>query len=367
MKIDTKTIIQNLSEIQQQLGSLGQQTNALASQGTIINQSINNATTVTTMLSQNEYQVHNHLIHSTSHLHHSLGSIKRILKELAVLRNQLDTTTTHVNENEQKVIEITDLITTCQLSTQHLIDEVARCTISQKQLLDDIEALLKTGAITPSNTDNHSQTTKIITLFNDISTKTNLLAINTAIIAQQGETKHESINVIAKELQSLATQIKYGAEQLGSIATEDTTSALQKHKAQITQNLATLSAHNNAINQMSQTLIKTIQDLAKLFTEEKTLAIQVSQDHQHVLQTVEHTCDTTEETLTKIQDTEADYHGALDSLTQTQEHTQTETHMLTQASEAITMLLTLISQLTAEIALIHQKALDLSRLCADDI
>lgn len=363
MKTDIKIVIQNLSEIQQQLDSLQQQINSLACLGTTINQSINNATTITSMLSQDEYQVHDHLVHSTSHLHHSLSSLKRILKELTTFRNQLDATTTHINENEQKIVAITDIIATCQLSAQHLIDELSLCATTQEQLHKNIEMFSETKSSAPNNND---QTTKIIALFNDIATKTNLLAINTAIIAQQGEAKHGSINVIAKELQSLATQIKYGAEQLGVTAQDPTTNTPQEQKTRITQNLATLSTHNNIIAQTSQALIKTIQDLFKLFTEEKILTMQVAQDHQQALQTVEHTCDTTETTLTTIQDTETDYHGALNSLTQTQEHTKTEAHILTQASESITTLLALISQLTTEIALAHQKTQDIAHLCADD-
>jgi methyl-accepting chemotaxis protein len=57
---------------------------------------------------------------------------------------------------------------------------------------------------------------KVTRVVADAANQATLLSVNTAIIAEKLETK-EGINVIAKELQALAEQLKLAAEELANI------------------------------------------------------------------------------------------------------------------------------------------------------
>jgi methyl-accepting chemotaxis protein len=58
---------------------------------------------------------------------------------------------------------------------------------------------------------------KIKRVIADAANQANLLSVNTAIIAEKLESK-EGINVIAKELQTLAEQLKLAAEEMADIS-----------------------------------------------------------------------------------------------------------------------------------------------------
>ena len=60
---------------------------------------------------------------------------------------------------------------------------------------------------------------KINRVIVNAANQANLLAINTAIIAEKLDSK-EGINVIAKELQTLAEQLNLAAEELANITDE---------------------------------------------------------------------------------------------------------------------------------------------------
>ena len=92
--------------------------------------------------------------------------------------------------------------------------------------------------------------TTFIKTIDDTASKTNLLAINAAIIAEQASSKGEGFHVIAKEMQILAEQTKFSAGEMNKLLTTFSTSI----KADIDQMLKSLSIMTQTIESLQQSL-----------------------------------------------------------------------------------------------------------------
>ena len=125
--------------------------------------------------------------------------------ESKVLADRLKAMQDHTSTLEKRTEMLTATIS-------HNREEMERVQKALEDMRGQLSILIQQRSSSVSVSQN--QQTKLAQLFNELAIKANILAINTAILAEKGDAKPEGIRVIAKELQALAQEIKYGSEQL---------------------------------------------------------------------------------------------------------------------------------------------------------
>lgn len=154
-----------------------------------------------------------------------------------------------------------ELNTYIQQIYEHINNKLKHCS--------DIEQNIKVAAtgfpdilktITASK-DYQEEIGKMVNAINEISSKINLLAINTAIIAEKGSSKGEGFRAIAKEIQVLAEQTKFSSDEIAKMTTNfslNTTTALKnidtgtKSLSNASQNVEYLKEELNLLKELVQ-------------------------------------------------------------------------------------------------------------------
>jgi|GEM_PF-4946913 methyl-accepting chemotaxis protein len=113
---------------------------------------------------------------------------------------------------------------------------------------------------------------KISSAVHDLASKANMLAINTAIIAEKGTPKGEGIKVIAKELQVIAEQLNYTGDEITSRSNDFSTQFIKPDENN-NEKLKVISQLKKHIENITNLSLK----LASLYNTHKENLTQVKQ------------------------------------------------------------------------------------------
>jgi len=172
------------------------------------------------------------------------------------------------------------------------IDEYSALVTIQNiltELQNSIEPLSHTHNILETILQNISE---ITTSIENIANKINLLAINTAIIADKHKHKDEGLGVVAQEMRVLSDETKFSAERIKKIITQthDTNETPEKKEptpqapSHITTSLKTLTqehAKAQEINELNKQLINDLESALRETiknTEQNRKAIKIVYD-----------------------------------------------------------------------------------------
>lgn len=155
-------------------------------------------------MSSNLQQIINQILKNAEHLNQTSNNIKQVSIEIASGSEEQATTAEEVSASMQDIVSNFNTISTTALATKKLASEVASRIESVNQKVHEASSQL--GNIS-----------KKIVLMDEISAKTNILAINASIEAARAGEHGKGFGVVATEVRKLAENSQKSAAQINDI------------------------------------------------------------------------------------------------------------------------------------------------------
>ncbi len=204
-----------------------------------------------------------------TNISNSSSSVQQIQSNVDSFANQLESQSTSINQSSASMEEIINSI-----------DNIARVTSGRKELSESFVEAIKTGDNNSEETNNYIQEIlesamniqEIVNIINDISTQTDLLAMNAAIEAAHAGEAGQGFSVVAEEIRKLAESSSENAKLIQDLI------------ANITDRIKKASEISIKNTDSFKTIINGVRDFVNVFEEISNALQEMSAGSKEILE-----------------------------------------------------------------------------------